>query len=120
MEDIQAQKTTDSSHNFSFWFHLFITILAWVGPFLFSWYLMLTAYGIVVVQFMIFNKCLLNAKHDLKTDNDATFYSYLFEQMGMEVNRAKLKKFVRIFLYPLLGAFTVLWQLYLGFESLLF
>jgi len=120
MEKLHAQKISDSSHNFSFWFHLFITILAWVGPFLFSWYLMVTAYLIVILQFMVFNKCLLNAKHDLKTDDDATFYSYLFEQMGIEVNRTRLKKFVRLYLYPLLGMFTMVWQLYFGFEAPLF
>lgn len=120
MEKVQVQSTPDSSHNFSFWFHLFITILAWVGPFLFSWYLMLTAYLIVVLQFMVFNKCLLNAKHDLKTEGDATFYSYLFEQMGLEVDRTRLKRFVRRYLYPVLGVFTVLLQVYFGYEAILF
>ncbi|WP_417590139.1 hypothetical protein [Owenweeksia hongkongensis] len=120
MQNVPVQNTSDSSHNFSFWFHLFITILAWIGPFLFSWYLMVAAYLIVILQFMVFDKCLLNAKHDLKTEGDATFYSYLFEQMGMEMDRPRLKKFVRIYLYPILGAFTVLWQLYFGFEAILF
>lgn len=120
MEKAQAQNASNSSHNFSFWFHLFITILAWVGPFLFSWYLMVTAYLTVILQFMVFNKCLLNAKHDLKTEGEATFYSYLFEQLGLQVDRPRLKRFVRRFLYPLLGIFTIVWQVYLGIEALLF
>lgn len=119
MENLQSRQTT-GSHNFSFWFHLFITILAWVGPFLFSWYLMLIAYGTVVLQFMVFNKCLLNKHHDLHDENDNTFYSYLFEQMGMTVNRARLKRFVRRYVYILLAAFTILWQVVAGVEPLLF
>ena len=69
----------ESKHNFMFWFHVFITSLAWVGPFLFSWYLMLTAYAIILLQFLVFDKCLLNSKHELTDSEDATFYSYLFE-----------------------------------------
>lgn len=69
---------------------------------------------------MVFNKCLLNAKHDLKDDNDATFYSYLFEAVGISVNRKSLKKFVRRYVYVLLGLFVVCWQLMLGIEPLLF
>lgn len=120
MKDLHIEKTGEGIHNFSFWFHLFITILAWVGPFLFTWYLMLIAYGIVILQFMVFNKCLLNAKHDLSDANDATFYSYLLEQLGVEVNRKKLKGFVRKYLYLLLGAVAVFWQLVLGFQPMLF
>lgn len=120
MNNIEVKSTRDSVHNFSFWFHLFITVLAWVGPFLFSWYLMITAYLIVIVQFMVFNKCLLNAKHDLNVNDDATFYSYLFEQVGINVDRTRLKKFVRRYMYILLGAFTFWYQYVLGIEPLLF
>lgn len=120
MKDLQLEKSGEGTHNFSFWFHLFITILAWLGPFLFSWYLMVLAYGIVILQFMVFNKCLLNAKHDLSDANDATFYSYLLEEIGVAVNRKKLKLFVRRYLYVVLAAVTLLWQLVFGFKPILF
>ena len=111
---------SSSSHNFTFWFHLLITLLAWVGPFLFSWYLMVTAYLLVVLQFIIFGRCLLNARHDLADDNDATFYSYLFEKIGYYPHRQTLKHWVRRYVYLILAGITLLWQLVLGFEPLLF
>lgn len=120
MKDAQVRSEAHSAHNFVFWFHVFITILAWAGPFLFSWYLMLAAYLTVVLQFAVFNKCLLNAEHDLSDEDHTTFYSYLLEKMGMTVNRKRLKHFVRRYLYILLGILTLVWQLLLKFEPLLF
>ncbi len=117
-----SEVKVSSTHNFAFWFHLLITILAWVGPFLFSWYLMVTAYGLVLLQFLIFNRCLLNARHalDTETDKETTFYSYLFEQIGYYPNRKTLKLIVRRYLYIILSLVTVLWQVVLGFEPVLF
>jgi len=119
IEEQEVIKVT-SKHNFLFWFHVLITIIAWIGPFVFSWYLMVTAYTIVMVQFMIFGRCLLNGKHDLDDGNDTTFYSYLLEQLGIHTNRSTLKLWVRRYVYIILGAVAVIWQLVLGFEPLLF
>lgn len=110
----------NSSLNTAFWFHLFITLLAWIGPFLFSWYLMITAYGIVMLQFQIFGRCLLNKSHDLKDQNDATFYSVVFDLIGIPYDAARLKYWVRNWFYPLLALFTILLQLVLNIEPLLF
>jgi hypothetical protein len=115
-----GKRDYNSDLNFAFWFHLFITILAWVGPFLFSWYLMLTAYAIVSLQFIFFGRCLLNKSHGLKDENNATFYSVLFDMAGIKHNPAKLKFWVRRFFYPGLGLFTLLLQLVLGWQPLLF
>lgn len=109
-----------STHNLSFWFHLLITLLAWLGPFLFSWYWMVSAYGIVLLQFLIFKRCLLNKSHALEDADDATFYSYLLEQIGFQPDRRRLKLWVRRYIYILLAAFTLIWQLLLNFEPLLF
>lgn len=113
---------SQSTHNFAFWFHVFITFLALFGSFLFSWYLMITAYGLVLLQFLIFNRCLLNAKHDLDTeaDKDVTFYSYLFQKAGYHPNKKNVKLFVRRYLYIILGITAILWQVVLGFNPLLF
>jgi hypothetical protein len=120
MQTNKKSQTANSSHNATFWFHVIITALAWVGPFLFSWYLMVTAYMIVLLQFLIFNRCLLNAKHDLDVSEDTTFYSYLFEKLGYYPNRSVLKKWVRRYVYLILSGFTIIWQLVLGFNPLLF
>lgn len=116
------EETIHSKHNFAFWFHLVITILAWVGPFFFSWYLMLIAYAVVIIQFMVFDRCLLNAKHGLDTESDqnTTFYSYLLESLGYHPNRKKMKHVVRRYLYVALAALTLVWQLILDFQPLLF
>lgn len=118
----QSAKSAEakSSHNLVFWFHVVITAAAWVGPFLFSWYLMVTGYMIVMLQFLIFGRCLLNSKHDLEDDNDTTFYSYLFEKIGYHPNRATLKLWVRRYFYIILSVITLIWQVVLGFEPLLF
>lgn len=108
------------NHNLSFWFHVLITVLAWIGPFLFSWYLMVSAYMIVLLQFLIFNRCLLNSSHDLDDADDTTFYSYLFELLGYQPNKRVLKIWVRRYFYVILSVITLVWQLVLGFDPLLF
>lgn len=120
MRQTDINKQVSSDHNAVFWFHVLITALAWIGPFLFSWYLMVPAYLIVLLQFLIFKRCLLNGSHKLDDSSDTTFYSYLFEKLGIHVNRSTLKVWVRRYFYVILSAFTLLWQLVLGIEPLLF
>ena len=114
------ENSTTSEHNFVVWFHVLITLLAWIGPFLFSWYLMVPAYLIVLLQFVIFGRCLLNGQHKLDDGNDTTFYSYLFDKVGITVNKATLKIWVRRYFYVILSVITLVWQLVLGFKPLLF
>ena len=110
-------KTTSSGStvNFTFFLHLLVTVLAWVGPFFIPWQLMVTAFVVVQLQFMFFGKCLMNEHHDLKEEDDYTFYAHLFERMGFEPNRKLVKKIVRGGLYWFLAAFTILWQVVLGY-----
>lgn len=114
------QEKISSSHNFAFWFHLFITALAWVAPFLFPWQWVVSVFGIIILQFLVFKRCLLNASHDLNAREDATFYSYLMEACGMQVNHRKVKRFVHDYLYAILGLVALFWQVYLGNKPLLF
>lgn len=109
-----------SSENFGFLLHMVFLVLSWIGPFLFSWQLMVLAYGITIVQFLIFKRCLMNATHELDDSEDHTLYSQVFESLGFHPNRKKLKKFVRGYLYFLLAIFTLIWQLGLGMKPLLF
>ncbi len=111
--------TAHSTHNIVFWLHLALVLLALSGPFLFSWFLLIPAYGIVLIQFLFFRKCLMNKAHDL-TDPDTTFYSYLFEKTGWRPDRKKVKLFVRRYLYLLLAAVAITWQVLLGQKPLLF
>lgn len=119
-EGSASPSTVSSNHNLSFWFHVLITILAWIGPFAFSWYLMVLAYGIVLLQFLIFGRCLLNSQHDLEDQDDVTFYSYLFELFNIPHNRSRIKWWVRRYVYVILGLIAILWQVVLGFDPLFF
>ena len=108
------EETSSSKLNFTFWLHLTLLILAWAGPFLIDWRLLSVAYVIVQLQFIFFKKCLMNGGHELKDDDDATFYSFLFEQMGLHVPRKPLKLIVRNGIYILLAIIAFTWQYILG------
>jgi hypothetical protein len=115
--------TQGSTLNTAFWLHLLLLIAGWTGPFLFSWYIMVTGYTLIFLQFLVFKKCLVNDMHDLDDANYYTFYTFLFESVGMTFTQAQKKQifiFVRRPLYLILIAFTLFWQLYLGFAPLLF
>ena len=100
--------------------HLFVTLLAWVAPFLFTWWLLALAYSAVLLQFRIFGRCLMNQHHDLAEEDHNTFYSHLLERLGFRPNRRRLKILVRQYLYPVLAVIAFLWQAGLGIEPLLF
>lgn len=106
--------------NLLFWLHLFIAALAWVAPFFFSWQWSLPVYAAVMLQFAFFGKCLMNEHHEMTEDGDATFYSHLFEKVGFQPNRRRLKFYVRKIFYPVLATVSLLWQEVLGVEPLFF
>ena len=113
---LQRELSPRIKHLFFFWFHLFFTVIAWVGPFLIWWPLMLIGYGWTVYQFWKYERCLMNGMHGLSEENNYTFYAYLFEMVGIPTNRPLIKKVVRGYLYIILGAFTFLWQVVLGYS----
>ncbi len=113
-----------SEFNFTFWVHLLIMIMAWIGPFLVYWPWMVGAYLIVQFQFFYFDRCIMNQAHGINdvasNDQDSlTFYAYLLESLGFRPDRKKLKFLARkVFNYCLI-AFTLLWQVALGNTHLL-
>ena len=114
-------QTIPSTFNATYLLHLGLTILSWFIPFLFDWRLVLCAYSVVLLQFVVFGGCLMNRGHALNdTENDHTFYAHLMENAGLKVNRTKVKGFVRSWIYVLLGSIAVLWQVILGHSALLF
>jgi len=120
MDTTSTKTQSGSEHNFAFWIHVLITALAWLGPFLFSWWLMATAYGLVTLQFIIFKRCLFNSQHNLKDDQGTTFYSHVFDMLDIPHNRDKLKFFIRNIAYPALGVFSYIWQEIIDIDPLLF
>lgn len=115
-------RTHKTTFNTGFYLHLFVTSLAWLGPFLFNWKWMWAAYAVVHLQYIMYNKCLMNASHGLdeSVDPDDTFYGQLFDMAGIKHNKKNLKKFARGPLYPILGLFAFFWQYILGISSLIF
>ena len=114
---------SDTAHlelNGMFWVHLFVTALAWIGPFLFSWFLMIFAYALVQLQYLLFNRCLMNEGHALAEEDSNTFYHYLLTKMGFRLDKKLVKFVVRKRLNIFLGLFAVLWQVGLGFMPILF
>ena len=105
---------------FYFFIHLLAVIVAWTGPFLFSWKIMIPVYFLVTAQFVIFKSCLMNKHHGLDESDDHTFYAELFELMGYQPNRSKLKIFIRKYLNFVLIATTIVWQIGFGFQPLIF
>ena len=112
--------TAGVQHNASFWVHLFITLLAWVGPFLFTWWLLALAFAVVLLQYKVLNKCVMNAGHGIDESKGDTFYSYLFTRMGIGHDKQKVKRVVRGWLYPMLALLAWAWQDLGGFQPLLF
>ena len=111
--------TSHADINSIFIIHFILVIIAWVGPFVFPWYLMVLGYGLVVGQFFYYKRCLMNKSHGLDDSEEHTFYSHLFERIGLKPNRRKLKSFVRGYLYIILAVFTLFLQLGLGFQPYL-
>ncbi len=102
-----------------FWLHVILVFIAWFGPFIFWWPLMVAGYSIIQLQFYIYKACLMNNMHDLQEVDDTTFYSHVFEHYGYYPDRKKLKFFIRQVAYIMMAIFTVFWQVYLGNEHLL-
>jgi hypothetical protein len=95
-----------------FWFilHLFITIVAWVAPFFVHWHWLTIIYGAVTLQFLILKTCVVNIKHGLDDSENHTFYAELLEIIGFKVNRSRIKKIVRPWLYLVILVFAIIWQ----------
>jgi hypothetical protein len=103
-----------------FGLHLAVTMLSWFAPFLLRWTLLLPIYAAVMCQFLFFNRCLMNEGHALSEDNYNTFYAHLLEKMGFHPDKPRVKFFVRGYLYYVLTAITLWWQLLLDKKPLLF
>ena len=109
--------TNTASASFWWWLHLGLVILAWTGPFIADWYIVSIGYALVLLQFLVFKRCLVNAQHDLnEADDDNTFYAHLLESLGIFLPRKPLKIFVRSWLYAILGVFAYVLQDFGGYH----
>lgn len=102
----------------NFALHLLGVLFTWVMPFVLPWQLAVAVYAAVIIQFMVFGKCLYNVHHGLDEKDDLIFYSDVMEKMGLHPNRRLVKNIVRKWLYPSMIVVTLLWQLVLHHEPL--
>lgn len=100
--------------------HSILSFGAFLVPVLISWEIIVPVLLLTVAQHAIFGRCLLMAKHGVSEEDGSTFYSHFFERFGFHPNKKRLRFFVRKVLYSLLALLTLLWQVYLGKEPLLF
>ncbi len=106
--------------NFLFGLHLLSVIATWVIPFLITWKIAVAVYAVVMIQFAIWGKCLMNEHHGLDESNGRIFYTELLEKMGFTPEPQLVKTIVRQWLYPILAVVAIVWQVLLGNEPLLF
>jgi len=111
--------TKETSINAVFWFHVFITVLSWVAPFLIDWRIMIPVYIIIQLQFSLLGKCVMNEHHDLEEKDNYTLYAFMFEQLGFNVNRNAMHFYVRKISNSLYSLVAILWQVVLGIKPLL-
>ncbi len=104
---------------FFFALHLAVTLLAWVAPLLLSWKILVPIYALVLLQFAVFKRCLMNEQHGLPEQDDRIFYTDLLEKIGFQPNRQIVKTVVRRYLYPLLAIGAIIWQVLLAHPPLL-
>lgn len=112
--------TTTPKSNTVFFIHLAITFGAYLVPFLINWKIAVPVFVLTIAQHAIFGRCLLNAKHGLSEEDGSTFYSELIERLGFQPNKKHIRFFVRKILYTSLTIVTLIWQVYLGNQPLLF
>lgn len=104
------------------WFiiHLIFLFASWAAPFLVTWKFLIPIYSLVLLQFVVFKRCLMNSEHGLDDSDDHTFYAELMEKMGFKPNRKKVRGFVRSWIYLALVVVAFLWQVVLENEPILF
>jgi len=109
-------KLLHSKFGLIFCFHLtleIINILSWL---LFSWWWILLAHAIVMLQYNIFGGCILTGLQLGKEQMKHTFLAHYFKS----INPEKFTFFSRYTL-PLIVIFlTIIWQIILKKEPLLF
>lgn len=103
----------------TFWLHLFLILIAYSSPFLFSWKLILLGVIILLVQFIVLKQCVLtttqfgNAKY-------ITFYTLYLEMLGFKFKRKNLYILMRYIMPFIVLAISLIWQILLNYKPLVF
>jgi hypothetical protein len=106
-------------YGFWFWLHLFLVIIILISPFLFYWPIILVGIIILQVQFRIFHGCLLTMAQ-FHNKKDVIWIRLYLGKIGFNINRVKLKIFVRYFMPIILISIAIIWQIILKIKPLIF
>ncbi len=101
-----------------FLLHFLLIVIAWTSPLWVDWELLLVGIFLLSLQYLILGGCYLTFLEAGK-DPDMTFYYYYLSKEYPNLNKKKVKAFVRYILPVLLFAIAYLIQEQLGWIPLI-
>lgn len=103
-----------------FGLHLIITIIAYLSPFLFSYWIIILGALILQIQFLLINDCFINW-FEFGPINEITFVGYYLQKWGLiKENTIKTKIIIRYITPVLVIVFALIWQVLLNQQVFLF
>ena len=104
-----------------FWAHAIVNLILYSSWFLLSWYWILLGELVLQIQSYLFGGCVLTVAEFKKEKNDTSCIGYYFEKWGIiNKNTPKVKFFIRNISPWIVFAISLVWQVLLGFNPLLF
>ncbi len=113
-----TQKKNVKYFGFIFWIHLLLILFAYLSPFLFDWRVIVLGSVVLIIQYYLFDGCLLN-KAQFNDTSEVFLYPYL-TMLGLKINRYFFRIFIRYVLPIILVVFAIIWQVILGIDPLIF
>lgn len=96
-----------------FWLHLILIILAYLSPFLVSWWLISIGILVLWIQYFLVKGDLITQAQFGK-DPEMTFYTPYLEKMGFKFNRRSFLVFIRYIMPLIVLTVALIWQVWLG------
>lgn len=108
------------NYNLIFWVHLILILIALFSPLLFSWQYIIIGIILLWIEYYLLGNCILTQKQFGKNDKNMTFWYHIFLLLNKNVDKEKLKFFVRNILPIILLIISLLLQIILNYNPLLF
>jgi hypothetical protein len=104
---------------FAFWLHLFLIVIAYSSPFLFSWKLILIGVFVLMLQFIVLRQCILTTLQ-FGEEKYITFYTIYLEKLGLKFKRKNLYILMRYIMPFVVLLVSLIWQITLKRQPLIF
>ena len=103
-----------------FLLHFSLILLFWLLPFLFNWKLVIVGCIIYYINTKIEKLCILTKVQLNTNDEEESVYHYYLEKyFKLNIDKKKVKFFVRWILPVCIFLFSLFWQLILGVKPLI-